>query len=47
MTAIDVAGDLHAAVVRAERAAFELHRVGRCGESQWSCSWCDDQAGAS
>jgi len=32
------------AVENAERQARETHDAGTCGESEWSCSYCEAEA---
>lgn len=36
------ATDLAAAVLAAEAQARADHDAGRCSESEWSCSYCDE-----
>lgn len=36
------APDIFAAVQSAEAEAKRLHDAGECGESEWSCSYCEE-----
>lgn len=41
MSDVDLMGEFIAAVEQAEADAKRLHDEGRCGESEWSCSYCE------